>query len=66
MICRLLVNIAFLAAGYYIGREVGRLSRAEDESGLRQTTDAPESDAQPTSLEEDAVSRFAEIHANQS
>lgn len=55
MIYRLLVNVAFLAAGYCIGREVGRLSRAEVESGQRQATDAPENDTQPTSLDEDAV-----------
>ena len=40
MVYRLLVNIAFLAAGYYIGKEVGRSLAAADRlrSGAEQTS----------------------------
>ncbi len=55
-IYRLLDNVAFLAAGYCIGREVGRLSSTEDESDQRQAAGLPESDTQATSLDEDAAS----------
>ncbi len=37
MIYRLLVNVAFLAAGYYIGKEVGRLSALPRHSGPGQS-----------------------------
>ena len=56
MIYRLLVNVAFLAAGYYIGREVARLSSAKDESDQRKAAGLPESDTQANSLDEDATS----------
>ena len=41
MIYRLLVNAAFLAVGYYIGKEVGRLSSAEEAQNAPRTEDAP-------------------------
>jgi len=56
MIYKLLVNVAFLAAGYYIGREVGRLSCAQYESDQRQATGSNESDTKSTSFEEDNAS----------
>ncbi len=37
MIYRLMVNLAFLAAGYYIGKEVGRLAAAEQQGSNPQS-----------------------------
>lgn len=54
MIYRLLVNAAFLAVGYYIGKEVGRLSGEEGgEVRIQPATEKPD-ETDPEPLDEDS------------